>query len=70
MLRLGKVKKKWHSIGLPDALFSRVGAVIKYTGHTSLSEYVRFAVQDALKEDEPFMLEQEEMEAEVRERLA
>lgn len=70
MLWLSEVKRKWHTVGLPDALFSRVRTVIKYTGHTSLSEYVRFAVLAALREDEPFMFEQIEMENEVKERLA
>lgn len=69
MLRLSEVKQKWHTVGLPLAIFSRVKAVIKYTGNTSVSEYVRFATQDALKNDEPYMFEQKEMEKEIKERL-
>jgi metal-responsive CopG/Arc/MetJ family transcriptional regulator len=52
VLCMGEQKQKWHTIGLPAALFSRVRDVIKWTGHMSISEYARFAVQERLKHDE------------------
>ncbi len=69
MLRLSEVKEKWHTVGLPHALFSRIGAVIKYTGHTSHSEYVRFAVQERLPNDEAQAESEKMMEKEIKARL-
>ena len=62
-------KKKWHTVGLPHALFSRIEAVKKYTGHISISEYVRFAVQERLPNDEAQAESEKMMEKEIRERL-
>jgi len=69
VLRLSEVKRKWHTVGLPDVLFDRIEAIIKYTGHTSLSEYVRFAVQERLPNDEAQAESEKMMEKEIKERL-
>ncbi len=70
MLRLEQQKRVWRTIGLPLAVFSRVEAVIKYTGHTSISEYVRFAVLERLPNDEAQAESEREAEKEIKERLA
>ena len=46
------VTKKWHTLAVPETLFSRIKKVIRYTGHTSVSEYVRFACLERLPNDE------------------
>ena len=62
-------KRSWRTIGLPDALFKRVKNLIRYTGHTSVSEYVRTAVLKGIQYDESVAEEQREIEKEVRERI-
>ena len=43
--------------------------VIKWSGHMSISEYARFAIQERLKFDEAHAEEQKMIESEVKERL-
>ena len=63
-------KRVWRTIGLPTRVFLRVEAVIKSTGHTSISEYVRFAVLERLPNDEAQAESEKMMEKEIKERLA
>lgn len=44
-------KRKWHTIGLPSDIFVRIRELIKLTGHTSISEYVRDAVLEKERVD-------------------
>jgi len=66
---MSKQKQKWHCLGLPHALFSRIKAVLPYTGNQSLSEYARFAIQERLKYDEAHAEEAKILEEEIKERL-
>ncbi|MBA7534789.1 hypothetical protein ES705_27038 [subsurface metagenome] len=66
---MSKVKGKWRSFGLPEAIVRRVKAVLPYTGNQSLSEYARFAIQERLKFDEVLAEESREQEKEIQARL-
>ena len=46
------LKTKWHTVAVPETLFSRIKKVIRYTGHQSVSEYIRFACLERLPNDE------------------
>jgi len=65
-----QLKRKWHTVGLPHALFSRVKRVIRKTGNMSISEYVRWATEEKLRLDELRIAEFDETEKEIKERLA
>jgi len=69
VLCMEQVKRKWRTIGLPSPLFRRIMEVIKWSGHMSISEYARFAIQERLKFDEAHAEEQKMIESEVKERL-
>lgn len=44
-------KRKWHTIGIPETLFNRIKSLIRKTGHISVSEYARFAINERIKFD-------------------
>jgi len=69
VLSLKEQKTKWHTLGLPHAIFRRIKAVLPYTGNQSLSEYARFAIQERLRADEILAEESKMMEKEIKERL-
>jgi metal-responsive CopG/Arc/MetJ family transcriptional regulator len=66
---MSKTKGKWSGLSLPSALVDRMRRVLPYTGNQSLSEYVRFAIQERLRNDEALADEARELEKEIKERL-
>jgi len=66
---MSKQKRKWHTLGIPHALYLRIKAVLPWTGNPSLSEYARFAIQERLKADEIYAEDAKMMEKEIKERL-
>lgn len=64
-----QLKKKWHTVGLPSRLFERVKLIIRKTGNMSISEYVRWAVDEKVRVDEIRVFELAEEEQEIKERL-
>ena len=62
-------KRKWRTIGLPDNLFKRVEAIIRKTGHMSISEYVRWATEEKARSDEVRIEAFDEKEAEIKARI-
>lgn len=61
--------RRWRTVGILSDLFFRIQDVIGYSGHASVSEYVRFAVHERLKHDEAMREEQKMLEEEIKERL-
>lgn len=66
---MSKLKGKWRSLGLPQAIVRRVRAVLPYTGNQSLAEYARVAIQERLRFDEQVAEESREQEKEIQSRL-
>lgn len=52
MNRVRTHKVKWRSIGVPDTLVKKIRELIKKTGDTSISEYVRVAIRQRIEYDE------------------
>jgi len=64
-----KTKGKWTSVCLLKTIYGRIRKVLPYTGTISVSEYIRFAIQERLKFDEIHAEDQKMLETEVKERL-
>ena len=64
-----EAKRKWHTVAIPETLFSRIKQVINNTGHTSASEYIRFACLERLPNDEARLEEEIMLRKEIKERL-
>jgi len=57
---MSKQKERWRTIGVPTPIFERVKALIARTGHTSVSEYARFAINERMKFDVSQMEDEKE----------
>lgn len=64
-----EVKTKWHTVAVPETLFSRIKKIIRYTGHMSVSEYIRFACLERLPNDEASADAEDDLREEIKERL-